>query len=121
MDQIYEQSHWISPWTHKQNVLHQNQHGDQKIQGIKVELERTALWMEDAWLVYKEGKQIGRITDLAWSPRLKQNIGYVWVSTDFSEPGVELEIQSTDGKLKGITSSIPFIDPRKKVPSQQLA
>ncbi len=71
-----------------------------RLVGIKVELERTALWMEDAWPVYKEGKHIGKITDLAWSPRLKQNIGYVWVPTSFSEPGVELEIQSTDGKLK---------------------
>ena len=91
-----------------------------RLLGIKVELERTALWMENAWLVYKEGKQIGRITDLAWSPRLKQNIGYVWVPTEFSEPGIELEIQSSDGKLKGITTSIPFVDPKKKVPSQQL-
>jgi glycine cleavage system aminomethyltransferase T len=45
-----------------------------RLVGIKVELERTALWMEDAWSVYKEGKQIGKITDLAWSPRLKQNV-----------------------------------------------
>ena len=91
-----------------------------RLVGIKVELERTALWMEDAWPVFKEGKQIGKITDLAWSPRLKQNIGYVWVPTSFSEPGVELEIQSTDGKLKGVVTKIPFIDPEKKVPSQNI-
>ena len=98
-----------------------NEEGVKKrLVGIKVELERTALWMEDAWSVYKEGKQIGKITDLAWSPRLKQNIGYVWVPTSFSEPGVELEIQSTDGKLKGVVTKIPFIDPEKKVPSQNI-
>ena len=28
--------------------------------GIKVVLERTALWMEDAWPVYKDGKQLGK-------------------------------------------------------------
>ena len=89
--------------------------------GIKVSLERTALWMEDAWFVYKDGKQIGKITDLAWSPRLKQNIGYVWVPTAFSEPGVDLEIQSTDGTLKGVTTKIPFIDPKKKTPSAKLS
>ena len=76
--------------------------------------------MEDAWPVYKDGKQVGKITDLAWSPRLKQNIGYVWVPTDLSQSGVKLEIQSPDGKLKGLTSNIPFIDPQKKVPAQQL-
>ena len=41
--------------------------------------------------------QTGKITDLAWSPRLKQNIGYVWVQTALSQPGVELEIQSNEG------------------------
>jgi len=66
-----------------------------RLVGIQVELERTALWMEDAWSVHKDGKQIGKITDLAWSPRLEQNIGYVWVPTIFSEPGIELEIQSS--------------------------
>jgi len=85
--------------------------------GIRVVLERTALWMEDAWPVYKDGKQIGKITDLAWSPRLEQNIGYVWIQTEYSSPGIELEIHSIDGKLKGVTSEIPFIDPMKKTPS----
>ena len=46
--------------------------------------------MEDAWFVYKDGKQIGKITDLAWSPRLEQNIGYVWVQAAYSSPGIEL-------------------------------
>ncbi len=89
--------------------------------GITVSLERTALWMEDAWPVYKDGKQIGKITDLAWSPRLEQNIGYVWVETEYSSPGIELEIHSIDGKLKGVTSEIPFIDAKKKTPSAKLS
>ena len=88
--------------------------------GIKVALDRTALWMEDAWPVYKDGNRIGKITDLAWSPRLKQNIGYVWLQTEYSSLGTELEIHSIDGKLKGVISGIPFIDPKKKTPSAKL-
>ena len=65
---------------------------------------RAVLWIEESWPVYKDGKHIGKITDLEWSPRLIQNIGYVWVPTVFSEPGVELEIQSTEGTLKGSCS-----------------
>jgi len=80
-------------------------------------LERTALWMEDAWPVYKDGKHVGKITDLAWSPRLEQNIGYVWVQTAYSSSDIELEIHSINGNLKGVTSNIPFIDPKKKTPS----
>jgi aminomethyltransferase len=92
-----------------------------RLVGIKVEIERTVLWIEEAWPVHKDGKHIGKITDLAWSPRLKQNIGYVWVPKAFSEPGIELEIQSTDGILKGVTTKIPFIDSKKKVPSQKIS
>jgi aminomethyltransferase len=88
--------------------------------GITVSLERTALWMEDAWPVYKDGKQIGKITDLAWSPRLEKNIGFVWLETEHSSLGTELEIHSIDGKLKGVTSEIPFIDAKKKTPSVKL-
>ena len=95
--------------------------GKKRMVGIKVALERTALWMEDAWPVHKDGKQIGKITDLAWSPRLEQNIGYVWVQTEYSSPGIELEIHSIDGKLKGVTSEIPFIDSKKKTPSAKLS
>ena len=68
----------------------------------------------------KDGKQIGKITDLAWSPRLKQNIGYVWVEKTYSFPDNELDIHSKDGKLKGITSEIPFIDAKKNTPSVKL-
>ena len=35
----------------------------------------------------------------------------------YSSPDIELEIHSIDGKLKGVTSNIPFIDPKKKTPS----
>ena len=92
-----------------------------RLVGIKVELERTALWMEDAWAVYKNDEKIGKITDLAWSPRLNQNIGYVWLPTTFSNPGVEVEIKSSEGMLKGTTADIPFIDPKKEVPAQKLS
>ena len=105
----------------KQALAEIKQEGVKKrMVGIKVALERTALWMEDAWPVYKDGKQVGKITDLAWSPRLEQNIGYVWVQKAYSTPDIELEIHSIDGKLKGVTSEIPFIDPRKKTPSVKL-
>ena len=35
----------------------------------------------------------------------------------YSSPDIELEIHSIDGKLKGVTSNIPFIDSKKKTPS----
>ena len=40
-----------------------------------------------------------------------------WVQTAYSSPDITLEIHSIDEKLKGVTSNIPFIDPKKKNPS----
>jgi aminomethyltransferase len=57
------------------------------------------------------------VTDAVWSPRLEQNIGYVWVPVELAEPGNRLEINADDGERTGSTSSVPFIDPQKKVPA----
>ena len=28
-----------------------------------------------------DGRQVGHVTEMVWSPRLERNIGYVWVPT----------------------------------------
>ena len=34
-----------------------------------------------------DGKAVGTVTDLIWSPRLEKNIGYVWVPIGLAGPG----------------------------------
>jgi glycine cleavage system aminomethyltransferase T len=64
------------------------------------------------------GQQVGRVTDLVWSPRLERFIGYVWVPTALAEPGNDLEIEWTTGEITPAkTAAIPFLDPRKTVPA----
>jgi len=64
-----------------------------------------------------DGETVGTVTDLIWSPRLKRNIGYVWVPIELSEPGNDLEIEAPDGGLwPARTAAIPFLDPRKDTP-----
>ena len=64
-----------------------------------------------------DGKAVGTVTDLIWSPRLEKNIGYVWVPIGLADPGNALEIVAPDGGIwPATTAAIPFLDPRKDVP-----
>jgi aminomethyltransferase len=69
------------------------------------------------WPVSVDGARVGHVTDATWSPRLEQNIGYVWVPIAMASPGTRLVVETDDGSRTGTTSAIPFIDPQKKVPA----
>jgi glycine cleavage system aminomethyltransferase T len=65
-----------------------------------------------------DGRRVGHVTDLVWSPRLGRNIGYVWVPIELAGPGNDLEIEWKDGnRTAAQTATIPFIDPGKAVPA----
>ena len=95
---------------------------DRKLVGIEFP-DQPELRAEpsEMWDVFSGGKKVGRLTDAVWSPRLKTNIGYVWVPIELSEPGNDLEVITDDGeKLHGRTAAIPFMDPKKEVPASDL-
>ncbi len=75
----------------------------------------------DFWPAHHEGKEIGRVTDAVWSPRLKRNIGYVWVPSALSDPAHRLDVESQHGPLVGTTAAIPFVDPRKEMPAAPMS
>jgi glycine cleavage system aminomethyltransferase T len=92
-----------------------------KLVGIELgggELRAELTWF---WPVHKDGKEVGKVTDAVYSPRLEKNIGYVWVPVELSEPGTRLDVESEAGHLIGTTATIPFIDPKKEVPAAPLA
>ena len=89
----------------------------QKLVGIELEGEPQPIEPPEPWPAYQNGKQVGRLTIVVWSPRLEKNIGYVWVPIELAEPGVELEIEAPYGRIKGRTAALPFIDPKKAIPA----
>jgi aminomethyltransferase len=93
---------------------------DRKLVGI--ELEGDALRAELTWFwpVHAGGKEVGKVTDAVWSPRLQKNIGYVWVPIELAAPGTRLDVESEHGHLVGTTAAIPFLDPRKEEPAKPL-
>ena len=90
---------------------------DRKLVGIMLEGRELRAEMSRTWPVFKDGNEVGFMTDAVWSPGLKENIGYVRVPIELADPGNTLDVESENGPLTGVTASIPFVDPKKEVPA----
>jgi glycine cleavage system aminomethyltransferase T len=89
-----------------------------KLVGIEVLGEPLSFEISEFRPALHEGRRVGHVTDLIWSPRLERNIGYVWVPIELAGPGTRLEVEDPGGRrVPGQTASIPFIDPRKRIPA----
>jgi aminomethyltransferase len=94
---------------------------DRKLVGIELEGDELRAEISEFWPVHHGGRRVGHLTDAIWSPGLRANIGYVWVPIELSSPGTVLDVETEDGEtLRGHTAAIPFVDPKKEVPSASL-
>ena len=91
-----------------------------KLVGIELGGEAQVEESPEASPAYKDGKEIGRVTSIVWSPRLEKNIGFVWVPIELAAPGNVLDVDTQAGMVRGQTAALPFYDPKKDVPSQRL-
>jgi glycine cleavage system aminomethyltransferase T len=88
-----------------------------RLVGIEVGGEPLPFELHEKRPALHEGRTVGTVTDLIWSPRLERNIGYVWLPTDLAGAGTPLEIVAPDGSRWTATSAaIPFLDPKKDIP-----
>ena len=92
----------------------------QKLVGFVLDGGEPVAGRPDIAPAYQDGKEIGRLTVLVWSPRMERNIGYVWVPIELAAPGNKLEVDTLNGTATGETVALPFFDPKKKVPAQDL-
>jgi glycine cleavage system aminomethyltransferase T len=90
---------------------------DRKLVGIEVAGDELPFEMPWQLRAFRNGRQVGEVTNLLWSPRLKKNIGYVRVPIALAKPGNALEVEAPDGShWQGTTVAIPFLDTTKQVP-----
>jgi aminomethyltransferase len=90
---------------------------DRKLVGLEVEGDALPFELSRKCAAVHDGEAVGTVTDLIWSPRLRKNIGYVWMPIGLSRAGTPLEIEAPDGgRWAARTATIPFIDPRKDIP-----
>jgi aminomethyltransferase len=95
---------------------------DRKLVGIYLEGDQLRAELSRPWPVLSGGKEVGRVTDAVWSPGLERNIGYMWVPIELAAPGTSVEVITEDGEeMGGVTATVPFVDPQKKVPAQSLS
>jgi glycine cleavage system aminomethyltransferase T len=77
--------------------------------------------MMDVFPVHLGGARIGQVTSACYSPRLEKNIGYAMVPTEHSELGTEFEIERPDETVSAVVVPMPFVDPKKETPKQELS
>ena len=69
------------------------------------------------WSIYKNGKNVGKITSAVYSPRLKKNIALAMIKVNHSEIGNTLKVWINDAEINCIIVEKPFYDPKKKIAS----
>ena len=69
------------------------------------------------WSIYKNGKNVGKITSAIYSPRLKKNIALAMIKVNHSEIGNTLKVSINDAEINCIIVEKPFYDPKKKIAS----
>ena len=86
-----------------------------KILGAKMENNETP------WDIYSEGHAVGKLTSLAYSPRLKFNIGLGLVQNHFAKPGSKLSVEGYDGFYHTEVVPIPFLEKKQMVDAKKSA
>ena len=79
-----------------------------KLVGMMVEGDKMP-GNETPWILSKGGKQVGKLTSLAYSPRLEKNIALGFVSPELAELGTELSVATWDGLRQAVVSPTPFL------------
>jgi glycine cleavage system aminomethyltransferase T len=77
--------------------------------------------MIDFFPVRRSGEPVGRVTSACHSPRLQKNIGYAMVPVELAELGTELEVEVAGSTREAVVVAMPFIDPKKEIPKQELS
>ncbi|HYU06933.1 MAG TPA: glycine cleavage T C-terminal barrel domain-containing protein, partial [Thermoplasmata archaeon] len=61
-----------------------------KLAGIEIHGPQIHAWATEFWDVEKDGKNVGHLTALTYSPRLQKNIAYAWVPIRLAKLGTTL-------------------------------
>jgi glycine cleavage system aminomethyltransferase T len=88
-----------------------------KLVGVTMPGDALDWELTEYWPAHHDGDLVGHVTDMVWSPRLERNIGYVWLPLALADAGTELELEIPGGPRHARTASLPFIDPRKRIPA----
>lgn len=75
---------------------------------------------EDIWPVYSDGAEVGRLTSLAYSPRLERNIALATVDAALSATETALQVETWDGLRGATVAPMPFLPKRQSTDARSL-
>ena len=87
-----------------------------KLVGVEVEGDSLGAWAPEFLPVLAEGRKIGHVTSLTFSPRLEKNIGFALVPTDHAKIGTRFRVTTSKGERSATVVKKPFVDPKKDIP-----
>lgn len=76
---------------------------------------------ENPWPIYLDGTFAGYATAAAYSPRLEKNISVCLMSNEAIAAAADLIVETSYGTRNATTTSLPFLPPSTKVPSELLS
>ncbi len=82
-------------------------HVAKKLTGIVLDGSMPAA--RNAKVLSSDGKEVGRVTSSAFSPRLDRAIALGYLKYDFLTPETPVKVVVTDGDRNGVVTNLPFI------------
>ena len=81
-----------------------------KLMGAEIPGDPITAFNEEHWPVLIDGKKIGSMNALVYSPRLDKNIAYTILDIEHAKSGQEIIISSPEKELNAITVDLPWLE-----------
>ena len=85
-----------------------------KLMGAEIDGDPINDSNEDHLPVLINGKVVGSMNAMVYSPRLDKNLSYIFLDTEYASVGQEIIISSPDKDLKAKLVNLPWLDRAKK-------
>ena len=83
---------------------------ERKLLGAEIPGDPITVFNEESWPVLIDGKRVGSMNAVVYSPRLNKNICYVILEVEHAKQGQEVVIHSPDKELIATTVGLPWIN-----------
>jgi glycine cleavage system aminomethyltransferase T len=87
-----------------------------RIVGVEFDGDAFPALNNTKWSASHGGKHVGKVTSAIYSPRLKRNIGYVWLPKELASDGTKIDVATEWGNRRATVVPMPFVDPEKRIP-----
>jgi len=81
-----------------------------KLMGAEIHGEPIRVFNEEHWPVLINGKKVGSMNALVYSPRLDKNISYIILDIEYAKSGQEIIISSPEKELSGKIVDLPWFE-----------